>query len=120
MTDTPTIPDGPPPPEDKRAPAPELDRRALRAAGRKETHTGKVGAEKTPQWWEHPDVPPGTTKESLAVVENGQKIRPHGPTHYHHLADGRVIADYTSGTHYTEPGDDDEDIVTPIVAIYAG
>jgi hypothetical protein len=110
------------PAEEAKAPQHEearLDTGGLKST-RKSQLTEQVGREKAPRWWEAEDAPPGSTKESLAVVENGRKVRVQGPTHYHHLADGRVVASYTGGTHHTEPGEDGEDKVTRILARYEG
>lgn len=96
----------------------EIDVAGLQA--NKRANTQKVGTEQAPRYWERPDAPPGSTKESLAVVEGGRKVRVHGPTHYHHLADGRVTAGYTGGTHHSEPGDDGQDKITKILAIHEG
>lgn len=96
----------------------EIDRKGLAAA--KKANTERVGAEKTSKYWEDKDAPKGSTSASLAVVEGGRKVRVHGPTHYHHLADGRVLAGYNGGTHHTEPGEDGQDNVTKILAIHEG
>jgi ketosteroid isomerase-like protein len=96
----------------------EIDRAGLKAS--KEANTETVGEEKSSRWWEHEDAPAGSTSASLAVVENGRKTRVHGPTHYHHLADGRVVAGYTTGTHHVEPGEDGQDRVTKILSIFEG
>lgn len=96
----------------------EIDHKGLKA--NKQANREKVGAEQEAPYWEHKDAPAGSTKESLAVVEGGRKVRVHGPTHYHHLADGRVVAGYTGGTHHSEPGDDGQDRITKILAIHEG
>lgn len=96
----------------------EIDHKGLKA--NKQASKEKVGEEREAPYWEHPDAPPGSTRASLAVLEGGRKVRVHGPTHYHHLADGRVVAGYTGGTHHTEPGEDGQDKVTKIVAIHEG
>ena len=71
--------------------------------------------------WEHDDAPAGSTAGSLLVYERGKAVRVSGPTHYHHLADGRVVAAYNGGTHHTEPGEDGgPDKVTKILAIHGG
>lgn len=71
--------------------------------------------------WEHEDAPAGSTEGSLLVYERGQPVRVSGPTHYQHLADGRVVAGYNGGTHHTEPGQDGgPDKVTRILAIHEG
>jgi hypothetical protein len=96
----------------------EIDTAGLKA--NKQTNTEKVGEDKPSRFWEDEDAPAGSTSESLAVIENGRKTRVHGPTHFHHLADGRVVAGYTGGTHHTEPGENGEDKVTKILAIHEG
>ena len=98
---------------------PQLDTGGLKST-RKSQLTEQVGRAKARPYWEDDNAPPGSTKESLAVVENGRKVRVQGPTHYHHLADGRVVASYTGGTHHTEPGENGEDKVTRILARYEG
>lgn len=72
--------------------------------------------------WDRDDAPPGSTAGSLLVYERGEPVRVSGPTHYQHLADGRVIGGYNGGTHYTEPGENegDPDRVIPILAIHGG
>lgn len=70
--------------------------------------------------WEAEDAPAGSTAESLLVFDRGRPVRVAGPTHYQHLADGRVIAGYNGGTHYTEPGENGHDKVTKILAIHEG
>ena len=72
--------------------------------------------------WEQDDAPDGSTAESLFVYERGQAVRVAGPTHYHHLADGRIVGGYGIGTHYSTPGDNpgDPDRYTRIIAAYGG
>lgn len=70
---------------------------------RKQTYLEKVGREREIPVWELPDAPPGSTAESLLVFERGIPVRVAGPTHYMHLADGRVIGGYGGGTHFSEP-----------------
>ena len=53
--------------------------------------------------WEQDDAPPGSTSESLLVFEGGRPVRVAGPTHYVHLADGRIVGGYGGCTHYSEP-----------------
>lgn len=81
----------------------------------KQASTEQVGEERELAPWELPDAPPGSTASSLMVYERGKPVRVHGPTHYHHLADGRVLAAYNGGTHY-----DDGEKVTRIIAVHAG
>lgn len=71
--------------------------------------------------WELPDAPLGSTGESLLVYERGKPVRVSGPTHYGHLADGRVVSSYGIGTHYTEPdpsGGPDRTVI--VTAHYGG
>lgn len=71
--------------------------------------------------WERDDAPRGSTASSLLVYDRGKPVRVQGPTHYHHLADGRVTVGYNGGTHHTEPGPDGgRDKVTRILAIHEG
>ncbi len=72
--------------------------------------------------WEHEDAPAGSTEGSLLVYERGVAVRVAGPTHYVHLADGRVKAGYGIGTHYSEPGarKGGPDKITPIIGIHPG
>lgn len=77
-----------------------------------------------PVW--HPDheskPPAGSTEGSLLVVDkSGTPIRVSGPTHYHHLANGKVLTGFSVGTHYSEPGENGgPDKLVPIIGIYAG
>jgi hypothetical protein len=69
--------------------------------------------------WEREDAPKGSTESSLlAKDENGKDIV-SGPTHYTHLANGRVVGTYGIGTHYTD-ADDNDGRPVPVVAHYAG
>jgi hypothetical protein len=70
--------------------------------------------------WEHPDAPAGSTSESLLVYERGVPVRVSGPTHYAHLTDGRVVASYGHGTHYTEAVPGGADRVTRIIEHFPG
>jgi hypothetical protein len=70
---------------------------------RKQQYMEKVGREREIPVWELDDAPPGSTSESLLVFERGVPVRVAGPTHYVHLADGRVIGGYGGGTHHSEP-----------------
>ncbi|HEV2244900.1 MAG TPA: hypothetical protein VGR98_27950 [Streptosporangiaceae bacterium] len=74
---------------------------------RKQQYMEKVGQEREVPVWELPDAPPGSTSESLLVFERGIPVRVAGPTHYMHLADGRVMGGYGGGTLYSEPVLDD-------------
>lgn len=88
---------------------------------RKQEYLEKVGAEKETPVWEAEDAPPGSHSESLLVFEGGRPVRVAGPTHYHHLADGRIVGGYGHATHYAEPGEDGgPDKVTIIVGVHAG
>ena len=69
---------------------------------RKMAYLGKVGQERETPVWELPEAPPGSTAESLLVFERGIPVRVAGPTHYMHLADGRVVGGYGGGTHFSE------------------
>lgn len=85
---------------------------------RKQVMTAAVGEEKEIPVW-HPDheskPPAGSTQESLLVLERGVPVRVAGPTHYHQLADGRVLGGYSGGTHY-----DDGAKITRIIGIHEG
>jgi hypothetical protein len=72
--------------------------------------------------WEQDDAPKGSTAESLLVYERGVPVRVAGPTHYHHLVDGRIVGGYGHATHYSEPGakPGDPDKLTRIHAVYGG
>lgn len=72
--------------------------------------------------WDQDDAPRGSTAESLLVYERGVPVRVAGPTHYHHLVDGRILGGYTGGTHHTEPGENegDPDRVTQIHQLFEG
>jgi hypothetical protein len=83
---------------------------------RKQTYTEKVGREKETPVWEKDDAPPGSTAESLLVFEGGVPVRVAGPTHYQHLADGRVTGGYGGGTHLSEPDGNGGETITRIVA----
>lgn len=72
-----------------------------------------------PKPWELPDAPPGSTASSLMVWNNqGKPVKVLGPTHYQHLADGRVIPGYNGATHYSEPTPDGGERITRIVAVH--
>lgn len=91
----------------------ELDLNALRPE--REVTTERPGQDREVPVWELPDAPKGSTSGSLLVSERGKPVRVAGPTHYHALADGRVVAGYTGGTHH-----DDGKTVTRIVSIHEG
>jgi hypothetical protein len=69
---------------------------------RRQEYMDKIGREREVPVWELPDAPPGSTAESLLVFERGIPVRVAGPTHYVHLADGRIVGGYGGGTHYSE------------------
>lgn len=69
---------------------------------RKQQYMERVGTERETPVWELPDAPPGSTAESLLVFERGVPVRVAGPTHYVHLADGRVTGGFGGGTHHSE------------------
>lgn len=70
--------------------------------------------------WELPDAPPGSTSESLLVMERGIPVRVAGPTHYVHLADGRIIGGYGGGTLYADVDEHGNQRVTRITANHEG
>lgn len=71
--------------------------------------------------WDRDDAPKGSTSESLLTTDENGRRRVAGATHYMHLADGRIVAGYSGGTHYTEPGEgNNPDKVTAIVSHYEG
>lgn len=91
---------------------------------RKQILQDDVGYQKDVPVWEREDAPPGSTSESLLVFDRGRPVRVAGPTHFHHLADGRVVAGFSGGTHYSEDVDDGRGRTvtrtTRIVAVHAG
>jgi hypothetical protein len=66
--------------------------------------TDEVGTKKPVDWWEAEGVPDTASSSSLYYVGDDGAKHFQPPTHYLHLADGRVVAGYSGGTHYTEPG----------------
>lgn len=81
--------------------------------------TGVEKQEIIPVWDERRGAPPGSTAESLLIFDHkGDPEAVAPPTHYHHLANGRVVGGYTSGTHHTEVDDDGNDVITPIINVY--
>jgi hypothetical protein len=89
----------------------------------REVFKGKVGEEKEIQVWDsrhESNPPPGSHSGSLLVFEGRRPVRVAGPTHYHHLADGRVVGGYSGGTHYSEAVEDGPDKITRIVATHEG
>src|SRR5260370_17036071 len=85
----------------------------------KQQYMGEIGEKKELPVW-HPDhessPPPGSTEESLLVFEGGRPVRVAGPTHYVHLADGRVIGGYGGGTHHADVDEDGNQRGTRVVA----
>lgn len=97
----------------------EIDTAALQAAKRQADEPLETARE-VPVW-ERDDAPAGSTASSLMVYDRGKAVRVSGPTHYAHLANGRVVAGYAGGTHHTEPGENGgPDKITRIVAIHEG
>lgn len=87
---------------------------------RKQQYMEKVGREKETPVWELPDAPPGSTSESLLVFERGVPVRVAGPTHYMHLADGRVVGGYGGGTHHSEAVTDENGRVSEKITRVVG
>jgi hypothetical protein len=88
---------------------------------RKQQYMEQVGQTRETPVWERDDAPPGSTEASLLVFENGRPVRVAGPTHYVHLADGRVIGGYGGGTHHSEPGENGgPDKITRVTANHEG
>lgn len=65
--------------------------------------------------WDRDDAPKGSTDSSLLKYENGVPVRVSGPTHFSHLANGKIVGSYGIGTHH-----DDGKGPVPVVAHYAG
>jgi len=86
---------------------------------RKQAYMGEIGEKQETPVWEADDAPPGSTAESLLVFEGGRPVRVAGPTHYVHLADGRVVGGYGGGTHYADTDENGRQRVTRIVANHA-
>jgi hypothetical protein len=87
---------------------------------RKQTYMEQVGRTKEVPVWERDDAPPGSTAESLLVFEGGVPVRVAGPTHYVHLADGRVVGGFGGGTHFSDTDDDGNERIVRIVANHEG
>lgn len=87
---------------------------------RKQQYMEQVGQTRETPVWDREDAPPGSTSESLLVFEGGVPVRVAGPTHYVHLADGRVIGGFGSGTHYADVDDFGNQRVTRVVANHEG
>lgn len=70
--------------------------------------------------WEKDDAPKGSTEGSLLHYdENGNPDRVSGPTHYAHLANGKIVGGYGIGTHHTD-ADVNNGAPVPITAHYSG
>lgn len=89
-------------------------------ASKKQAAVETLDNEREVPVWQLPDAPKGSTADSLLVYERGKAVRVQGPTHYHHLGDGRVAVGYNGGTHVAEPGPDGQDKVTRILAVHEG
>lgn len=87
---------------------------------RKQQYFEQIGQTREKPVWELPDAPPGSTAESLLVFENGRPVRVAGPTHYVHLADGRVIGGYGGGTHHSDTDEYGNERITRVVANHEG
>lgn len=87
---------------------------------RKQQYMEQVGQTKEIPVWERDDAPPGSTAESLLVFEGGRPVRVAGPTHYVHLADGRVVGGFGGGTHYADLDENGNQRVTRITANHEG
>lgn len=87
---------------------------------RKQTYMEQVGQAREKPVWEADDAPPGSTSESLLVFEGGRPVRVAGPTHYLHLADGRVVGGYGHATHYADVDEDGNQRVTRITGVHEG
>jgi hypothetical protein len=89
---------------------------------RKQQYLGEVGEKRELPVW-HPDhpsgPPPGSTEESLLVFEGSRPVRVAGPTHYVHLADGRVIGGYGGGTHHSDLDEHGNERIIRVVANHA-
>jgi hypothetical protein len=86
---------------------------------RKQQYMEHVGQTREKPVWEADDAPPGSTAESLLVFEGGRPVRVAGPTHYVHLADGRVVGGFGGGTHHSDTDEEGNERVTRIVANHA-
>ena len=86
----------------------------------KQTYMEQIGQTGETPVWELPDAPPGSTAESLLVMERGRPVRVAGPTHYCHLADGRILGGYGGGTHYADVDENGVQRITKIVANHEG
>jgi hypothetical protein len=75
---------------------------------KKQVLSGQIGDPREIRVWEAEDAPPGSTSESLLVFERGIPVRVAKPTHYTHLADGRVVSTFGGGTVYSEAVTDEQ------------
>jgi hypothetical protein len=87
---------------------------------RRQQYMAQIGETKGTPVWEQDDAPPGSTSESLLVFERGIPVRVAGPTHYCHLADGRIVGGYGGGTHYADVDENGAQRVTRIVGNHEG
>ena len=92
---------------------------------RRQQYMAQLDTTKEVPVWELPDAPPGSTSESLLVFERGIPVRVAGPTHYVHLADGRIVGGYGGGTRYSEAVLDSNgnvigEKITPVTGSHAG
>ena len=92
------------------------------AAARKSAADVPIDKTREVAVWDQDDAPKGSTAESLLVYERGIPVRVAGPTHYHHLVDGRIVGGYGIATHHTEPGPNpgDPDRVTQVHQVFGG
>lgn len=87
---------------------------------RKQQYMDQVGQTREKPVWERDDAPPGSTAESLLVFEGGVPVRVAGPTHYVHLADGRVVGGFGGGTHHSDTDEEGNERLVRIVANHEG
>lgn len=107
------------PAPDMPSPSSAIDHEGLQASRRQSSDEQLDNVAEVPVW-ERDDAPKGATASSLLVYERGKAVRVQGPTHYHHLADGRIEVGYNGGTHHTEPGPGGQDKLTKITAVHEG
>lgn len=79
-----------------------------------------VGEQKPPPWWKEDGVPETASEHSLFYRDTNGAQKFAGPTHYHHLADGRVVAGYSGGTVYSERMPDGSERLTKIIGNHEG
>ena len=80
---------------------------------------GKVGNKVETPPWAKDGAPKGSTSESLLTTDENGKLVVADPTHYTHLANGRVVATYGIGTHHTDENYNDGQPVA-VVNHFAG